>query len=93
MIRRIMRIDLISKFHIVRQRYETVRKAFRYKELPAVFGRKLDRDPFEVSRRAFPDIDRHVKHRAAYAPYELGLGIRPGLEMQPSDRPFICAEA
>ena len=66
------------------QHGKTVCKAFWDEKLPVVILSQLHSHVLAVGGRAFPDINRNVKHTATNAPYKFCLCIRRTLEMQPT---------
>ena len=63
---------------------EAVCEAARHEELSVIVFCEFHSDVLAVCRRAFADVNSHVKYGAFYATHELALRIRRTLEMQSS---------
>ena len=78
-------IAFILEHSFFREHGESVCKAFRHEELAVVVFCKFDCYVLSVGRRAFADVDRHVKDTAFDDAYEFCLGVRRLLEMEAAD--------
>src|SRR5205085_2075923 len=74
--RRVWRCDLVEYFCIRFERYVTVGKADRNKNLVPLCGRDFESDPFAEIGRAPADVDGNVEDAATRHAQELSLGER-----------------
>ena len=79
----------VEHFAIGFERTEAMRETSQKPELRPILRAQNCRDKFAIARRAAPDIDGHVEHRAAQNAHELALLGRRRLEMQSTDRPNL----
>lgn len=79
---RIVIVAFVLENGLVGKHCKTVGKTTGDEELTVVVFGQLDCDMTAIGRRAYADIDCHVKHASADTSYEFGLSVRGTLEMQ-----------
>ena len=92
MFRRVKFRDEIKRLGLVRQRHESVRKAFRDVKHRAVFRGQFDGEMFQERRRIRAQVNDGVENRAAQAAENLVLGPGRKLVVQPAQRAAVFAE-